>query len=384
MSYKQATIGLAVVLSVTYVLIAVMLFLAVPQLRATRRLGAAMQQAAENDSLCASPGIECEFAPDPAIQPPVTSDVLAATGAYNVTFAAFAAQAVGVLEQAVLESATPAPLANTRVLGMFSGAGSNSNTKRLHNMVWVLQPLSQPGQLWVAFRGTQTKAEWEIDFDTDLVPLSATAPTATDVLVHNGFLQATNELAPQVLSLLKPLVQAAPPTHVFVCGHSLGASLAILTSLFLVQHGVQNVHTYVFAPPRVGSDAFTKLFLSLIPSQLKEFHALANVADIVPQLPLSVMPNLNNPKEPFLYAQFPLLMFQDNWGSWIHNHIMPVYVANVANVSPVPCAPPTSANQRIAALLARGRGGASAAHSLGSTRRRGRTSALLRKFLFSF
>jgi hypothetical protein len=338
MSYKNATIALATILGATYILLLVFTFAFImPQLKLGSSMNTAVQHAADNDTLCDT--VPCDFVPDASVQPPSNQEVAAAGGTkqYNVTSSKFAAQAVAVLEDAVLNKNALQPLPNTRVLRVFSGTAQEDKEKdKLQNMAWLLQPAASGGkQLWLAFRGTQTSEEWKIDWDMEQVPLFTNKEQA-DVLVHRGFLKAIEELMPDIVATLRPLVGADKDTHIFVTGHSLGASLATLCTLLLAMQGFRNLHTYIYAPPRSGNDLFVRLVMSLLQSgELKEFHAIANVADLIPQVPLSVMPNVKKPAEPMLYAQFPLLMFQDNWGSWIHNHIMPVYIANLDRVSPV-------------------------------------------------
>jgi len=334
MSYKNATIALACVLAATYVLLLVFFFVSLlPQLKMGASMNRAVGRAADNDTMCST--VPCDFVPDPAPVAPSDAELAAADGKYNLVTSKYAAQAVATLEDAALNGKAPQPLPGARLLALISGqetGGSGKDGKgRMRNMVAIMQPVERVKQVYIAIRGTQTEEEWKIDWDMSLVPLRG----QRDVLVHKGFLDAVGELMPGIMQALGPILQGAPDTHVVVSGHSLGASLAALCTLALVQAGLQNVHTYVYAPPRVGNDNFVKLVLQQRGQQLREFHAIANVADLIPQVPLSVMPNVKDPDKPLLYAQFPLLMFQDNWGSWIHNHVMPVYIANLANVAPV-------------------------------------------------
>ena len=334
MSYKNATIALATVLAVTYVFLLVFFFVSLlPQLKMGASMNKAVGKAADNDTMCAT--VPCDFVPDPAPVAPTDAELAAADGKYNLVTSKYAAQAVATLEDAILNSRDPAPLPGAKLIAMVSGQDAGKRGKdgkgRMRNMVAIMQPTDRLKQVYIAIRGTQTEEEWKIDWDMSLVPLRG----QQDVLVHKGFLDAVGELMPGIMRALGPILQAAPDTHVVVAGHSLGASLAALCTLSLVMAGVANVHTYIYAPPRVGNDNFVRLVLQQRGQALKEFHAIANVADLIPQVPLSVMPNVKEPEKPLLYAQFPLLMFQDNWGSWIHNHVMPVYIANLANVAPV-------------------------------------------------
>lgn len=376
-SYKSATIALSVILF-TVVLFVTLVFVGIllPQLQKTRKLGHAIQSAADNANMCDTPGVQCDFQPDASVQAPSALD-----SKYNVPTAKFAAQAVAVLEDAMLDFHTPAALPGTRIVAFFSGVNTNKeggkpSNDRNKNIAWMLVPESSAQQVWLCFRGTQTKAEWQIDFTTNLVPWPEISSDPT-FLVHQGFKEALLELVDDIVTELQPLVKAAPDIHVFVAGHSLGASLAALCTLYLLRSGYKNVHTYVFAPPRTGNSTFVQHVLQYTQSgQLVEFNAIANVADLIPQLPLSVQPNLDMPSEPLLYAQFPLYMFQDNWGSWVHNHVMPVYIANLANVSFVN-APPSKASAVVSTK-------AVVSRSPKRVRKSSRTSAMIRKFLLTF
>ena len=378
MSYKSATIALSVVLAIIVLLITLAVVgVLLPQLQKTRKLGHALQSAADNANMCDMPGVQCDFHADAAVQAPG-----AVQSSYNLPTAKFAAQAVAVLEDAMLDFHAPAPLPGTRIVAFFSGVNSNKPggkpaNDRNKNIAWMLVPETSSKQVWLCFRGTQTKAEWQIDFTSNLVtwPEVSTAPT---FLVHQGFKEALLELVDDIVAELQPLVQAQPDVHIFVTGHSLGASLATLCTLYLLHAGYRNLHTYLFAPPRTGNSTFVQEVLRYSQSgELVEFNAIANVADLVPQLPLSVHPNLDAPSQPLLYAQFPLYMFQDNWGSWVHNHVMPVYIANLANVSFVN-APPSKVGAVAAAA------GVLPPNSPKQQRKSSRTTAMIRKFLLTF
>lgn len=377
MSYKSATVALSVVLAVIVLFTSVVFIgILLPQLQNTRKLGHAIQAAADNADMCSVPGVQCDFRPDASVHAPS-----AAQSTYNLPTARFAAQAVAVLEDATLDFHTPEPLPGTRVIAFFSGVNSNKNpakpsNDRNKNIAWMLVPEApSANQVWLCFRGTQTKAEWKIDFTSNLVPWPEVSPAPT-FLVHQGFKEAVLELVDDILAALQPLV-SQPNTHIFITGHSLGASLAALCTLYLLHAGYTNIHTYLFAPPRTGNNTFVQDVLRYMQTgQLVELNAIANVADLVPQLPLSVHPNIDAPSEPLLYAQFPLYMFQDNWGSWVHNHVMPVYIANLANVSFVN-APPSRVGDKAERQ-------ASLAPSPSRQRKSSRTTAMIRKFLFSF
>jgi hypothetical protein len=321
----------------------------------------------------------CAAAPVPAAAAaPAGSDLY-----FSLAAAKFAAQVVAILEKAASQHVEPTPRHDTALLCLLSG----TDRVKTHNIGWVLkvQESETRDQIWVAFRGTQTKAEWQQDFkmsQVELVPWTETAaatpprscdpvrgtpttstpppppPTTTSpsaappasparhpptMLVHQGFLEIYNEIRAELLKTLNEHVVTPPPgatpprvTTLYITGHSLGAAIAVLCLVDLLVLSppalacqFTDVRCYLFGAPRVGNkvfvDAVRRLFATR--AQLKEFYVIANDDDIVPNIPLAVQPNLDTPDLPWFYAQFPLKRFSTNWGSWTHNHTLPVHIS---------------------------------------------------------
>lgn len=272
----------------------------------------AVGNAVNNDRMCNVPGVVCSFTPDTTITPPPVAN----TGhPYSVPTAAFGAQVVAILEEANKSKRAPVPPSGTVQLALLS-------TSTDANLAWVLQT-ADTKQVWIAFRGTQSAHEWKEDFDLAQVPFQG---NTSGVLVHRGF----SEIYASLKAKLRAAI-AQVPLVLFITGHSLGAGVAALCSADLgTSKVVQDIRTYLFAPPRSGNQAFVDMVLN--GSNLTEFYAVGNFCDIVPTLPLAVEPNWSDSASPWLYAQFPLMMFSANWGSWELNHVMPVYIQHLGKV----------------------------------------------------
>jgi predicted lipase len=89
--------------------------------------------------------------------------------------------------------------------------------------------------------------------DPDLFP-----GVDSSVQVHNGFKDAHASSAADVLSAVQSALSSTGTTNVAVVGHSLGAAIAILDTLYLsVQLGSSaNVRAVGYGMPRVSCDFF--------------------------------------------------------------------------------------------------------------------------------
>ena len=174
---------------------------------------------------------------------------------------------------------------------------------------------------WVVFRGTANEAEWREDFNFSQVDLTLPSgdnqtdfqlKTGDTIACHKGFIDVFNEFKQDMVNAIEDL----KPGQIVVTGHSLGAALATLASLEL--SSMYDVYTYCFASPRVCDD---------IPSNNSSFWRMNNTADIIPSVPLSVMPNIKEKNSPYFYTHGGISMeFTDNRKSLTNNHLLPVYI----------------------------------------------------------
>lgn len=310
--WRDATITLSVFFTLSILIIAVFSVLTAIETNVVLKVTKAVKGASTNKNMCNTPGVICNFTPSPNTPPPAPSPI---GNTYSPSAAAFAAQVVATLEQAMHDGVNPVALPQTTQLALLSGDNDT-------NIGWILETVDST-QLWIAFRGTQTSTEWKQDFTVKQVPWDS---NNNNVLVHSGFYTLYNSLKPQIMSIISNL--SVVPEYIYICGHSLGAALAVLCTADLASSfTTSSINTYVFAPPRVGNTAFITMVKEMIPAP--NLYLLANTSDIVPDLPLPVQPNISQHDSPWMYDQFPLMTFNTNWGSWELNHMMPVYIAYV-------------------------------------------------------
>jgi hypothetical protein len=199
--------------------------------------------------------------------------------------------------------------------------------------VWITEEAGKKN-LYIAFRGTHTREEWNRDFQTTqqgVVPgeLKKGRPRAQNiwsgraqianseaVRVHSGFLSLFKEFEPA----LAGIIEQEKPDQIFVGGHSLGAGVATLTGLQFFNDAPLVV--YAFGSPRVGNVAFARA----VDENFTLFR-VSNQADVINDMPLAVMFNLNGDHQPFIYDQAGTNQsFNLNWGSWQNNHGLPIHI----------------------------------------------------------
>jgi triacylglycerol lipase len=133
----------------------------------------------------------------------------------------------------------------------------------------------------LSFRGTQSLINWKTNLTARLIH-----PDATDrnLKVHEGFYGAFVMLTDGAQGILDKMRQLKTTTNglipIYITGHSLGGALAQIASAVLGDDQV--AACYTFGSPRVGNIYFD---LWVKPPS----YRLVNYADIVPQVPLSVM-----------------------------------------------------------------------------------------------
>jgi len=107
-------------------------------------------------------------------------------------------------------------------------------------------------------------------------------PGVQGASVHAGFYAAYQEVSSSVIAAVKAIKQTHPNLPIIVTGHSLGAALAAIGGLDLVQSGFKGeVQAWTFGQPRVGNLIFSQYFDTQIPIS----HRTVNQEDIVPHIP---------------------------------------------------------------------------------------------------
>ena len=164
-----------------------------------------------------------------------------------------------------------------------------------------------PNTAFLAFRGSQTGADFGIDGQYD------TVPNPLDVeggLTEKGFSKYFSGLGLaesddrnigkkvpglNLYNTLKRLARTQGVRHLVVSGHSLGSTTATMAGAFAVQTQFFNtVKTYVSASPQVGNSVFKTWYHNLLDIDGNMLHEntvrLVNTADGVPDTPNSVAP----------------------------------------------------------------------------------------------
>jgi len=137
----------------------------------------------------------------------------------------------------------------------------------------------QANRIVLAFRGTETLTQVSVELlFHNLVPFHGDK----QVRVNEFFFRAANDLLPQLSPVLQDLESNCSRCQLWVTGHSLGASMALLAAYnvsFWTRHAPV---LYTFGQPRSVNGAFARMVEERIP----RIYRLVNAADPVPHIPL--------------------------------------------------------------------------------------------------
>jgi len=76
-------------------------------------------------------------------------------------------------------------------------------------------------------------------------------------LIHNGFLEAWNSVAPIVLDTIESQLKTHPGYKLISVGHSMGGAVASLAAISLkVKFPSANIFLYTYGQPRTGNDVY--------------------------------------------------------------------------------------------------------------------------------
>ena len=156
-------------------------------------------------------------------------------------------------------------------------------------------------QVFYIFRGSQTAADLMGDvtynyYDDD-------SQNNNNIKIHKFY----NLIYKDVKQQLKDCVYSNT-TDIYIFGHSMGAAIGFILAQDLSTNfnNKYNVNIIGIAPPRVGNQKF----IDSLKANCKYVLGVINMADIVPTIPYSYMPNLIKPFTPVEYAQItPALIF---------------------------------------------------------------------------
>lgn len=153
--------------------------------------------------------------------------------------------------------------------------------------VCVFLTRSEAGMPIIAVEGTHNALGWALDFLAASIRDQQGLEHRTLGFVHAGF------YASAVSALARCALIAAKEPYA-ICGHSLGAALALLIGAMLTDDGVPPAKVAAFAPPRVGGDDFVKVATSV------PLFACRYGVDPVTEVPFTLRPL-------YPYRQVPLI-----------------------------------------------------------------------------
>lgn len=171
-------------------------------------------------------------------------------------------------------------------------------------LVYGISVNNKEKQIIVSFRGSVTLRDLLTDAKVDMVRIPNPVEPETSVRIHHGFrdyLYGRSKRPPHVTlekgqegrkvdAILQKVVETVeqyPDYSVYVTGHSLGGSLAILTSLELAADDriPKPVSCISIAAPRVGDGKFATAFFALEKSNAIRCLRIVNHGDIFPRIP---------------------------------------------------------------------------------------------------
>ena len=148
------------------------------------------------------------------------------------------------------------------------------------------------GYIAVAFAGTDEKRDIYIDAHVELVPFGTNNTNYhtndTSILVHSGFNHALfyDDLPIKLLNHVTHLRKKYPTYKLYVTGHSLGAALSQLFSLYLSEYLPQDIiiNNLNYGCPKVGNKEWAHVMNRR--KQISSWRYVHN-KDIVPRLMVS-------------------------------------------------------------------------------------------------
>jgi hypothetical protein len=176
------------------------------------------------------------------------------------------------------------------------------------------------GVYFCAFHGTLDGTQIRADVDYPQIG----AGVSKGFYTQYESLKSSSSLKP-----CKEVLSAIPATApLVITGHSLGAAVACIAAADLQRVANNNTYLYTFACPRVGTSAFAEY----VAGSVVAAYTVLNTADVITELPFSVMSNVSDPANPFLFQHAGALqLFHAQTGCIQSNHMPPVYAKNLAN-----------------------------------------------------
>ena len=173
----------------------------------------------------------------------------------------------------------------------------------------------------ISYRGTRTSDDVITDLDSVQSEMSG---FTSEILAHRGFYRLWAPQKDEIKHFIKN--KCDNNSTLLITGHSLGCASALFTALLISQLQIipkNNIHLYMFAPPRIGNQHLIKKLDELVPNN----YAIINIPDIVPNLPFVTFPTLGNT---WYYENFSNRYIMDiQMGSISLNHRLDTYMCGL-------------------------------------------------------
>ena len=165
----------------------------------------------------------------------------------------------------------------------------------------------------VAFRGTEKElTDWMTDAD---IRRDDNPWQENGGCVHNGFLRAYNSVADRIIDTLK---EFGEPTHIWICGHSLGGALATCAGAHLSSKGLNVAGICTIGQPRVGDKDFAASYKN---AGIDRVHVrVAHIRDPVTRVPPSIM-GWSHVGSRWLFANNGALLERPKWYHYLLDRI---------------------------------------------------------------
>jgi len=144
----------------------------------------------------------------------------------------------------------------------------------------------------VAHQGTDRKDADSVFNDVDLFfddPDEITFPGAKEAgaQLHGGFQDTFNRTSQDVLDAVQSGIANFKATNVIVTGHSLGAAIGLLDTMFLAQHldPAISIKSVIFGLPRTGNKKWADFVDKTVKDRNVDFQFFVNGDDPVPKVP---------------------------------------------------------------------------------------------------
>lgn len=142
---------------------------------------------------------------------------------------------------------------------------------------------SDASKIVLAFQGTDSLTDWFYNLQ---IGKTTAYPHCDGCRVEDGFYKKWSAVVDAITAAVRSLMLSYPSTPLYITGHSLGGSLAVLAAAHLEYNvSLPVTGVYTFGEPRVGNAAFRSFYNQGVHVSWRVTHH----KDPVPHLPMEVL-----------------------------------------------------------------------------------------------